>query len=226
MKTANRLLPRVCLFFGLVLFLTPPAAPRARAHGFPQQQTQDDDDASTVEERPFVDLMLEVDCDRCAKVTFEYPLALREKYNFSTVLSNVLGSPLTDVNLSPSDYDQSELLSARCVLPLRRYQFVETGNIDLQPFKDIQKAEPNIPFVVTLLITRQDFLRCDPEPEHLFRTSKSTTCLYSLNNARNSPAILRPEFGYSRAQVLRLTGILGSLLFMPIALTFWSPGGP
>jgi Zn-dependent protease with chaperone function len=221
METANRLLPRLCVFFGLVLFPMLLAAPRARAHAFPQQQTRDDDDASSVDERPFVDLMLEVDCDRCAKVTFEYPLALREKYNFRTVLSNVLGCPLTDVNLSPSDYDQSDVLSARCILPLRRSQFVETGNIDLQPFKDIQKAEPNIPFVVTLLITRQDFLRCNPEPEHLFRSSKSATCLYTLNNARNSPATLRPEFGYSRAQVLRLTGILGSLLLTPIALTFW-----
>ena len=121
----------------------------------------------------------------------------------------------------PSDFDQSELLSARCILPLHRSRLVETGNIDLQPLKDIQKAEPNIPFAVTLWITRQDFLRCNPEPEHLLRTSESATCLYSLEQRRNSPATLRPEFGYGRAQVLRLTGILGSLLFIPIALTFW-----
>jgi Zn-dependent protease with chaperone function len=220
MNPTHRHLLRIWFVLGLMLFPGPLGAPHARADAFPAPQTQDDD-ASGTHEKPFVDLMLEVECNHCTRVFFGYPSVLRQKYNFKQVLSRVLGCPLEDVNLSPSANDQSETLSARCTLPLRRSQLVETGNIDLQPFKEIQKVEPNIPFAITLFITREDFLRCDPEPDHLLRTSKNATCSYSLNAAGASPASLRPEFGYDGAQVLRLSGILGFLLCVPIGLTFW-----
>ncbi len=221
MKSANYRLLRFCLNWGLMLPLMTIAANGSRAQSSGTSHARTDYEASATDETPAANLTVELDDDGSAEITFDFESNLEQKYDFPALLSRTLDCPLEDISFSRDKQSETTSLSARCELPLSRRSFRHIGRIDLQPLRKIQNAEPDVAFFLLVSVPKHDVARCDPVPEQWARNPVGTTCLYVLKDSAQTNSTLHFEFGYSRTRAIRLSGILGILLLLPIALIFW-----
>jgi Zn-dependent protease with chaperone function len=217
---ARHFLPyRLCL---VVIILSEFAATNPiRAQTSPASTAQIESRSDNPEETPLPSLSIDLESHHPAKVIFDFDSDLEKGFNLPSVLSTALGCQLQEMNLSREDEDQSTSLSAQCDIPVRQSLLTHTGTIDLHSISDIQKAKPSFTIFLTLSVPKSDTVHCDPLPQKLLQDSDKTTCLYSFEDPTHTPAALRFEFGYRRSHVVRLMGVLGFLLLIPITLTFW-----
>lgn len=218
MKLANYRLLRLCFGCGLILPFMTTAANGSRAQSSSRVRTQTD---LTHETRP-INLSVDLDDDGSSRIMFEFESDLEQEYNFPSLLSKALGCPLEDIDLSRDEQSEMTSLDAQCDLPLNRRSFRHIGQIDLQALRNSLNDRPNIAFFLFVSVPKHDVLHCDPVSEQMVENPIRTTCTYFLsNNPAQTTATLHFAFGYRRTLAVRLGGVLGLLLFLPIALTFW-----
>jgi len=223
MKIATSRASRHCLRSTLLLLLLLPlAALPSLAQSSPASQSSEEDDSPDQNEPPSLFLSIDMNTDSPPEIMFVFDSTLSQKFSFHNALSSALRCPLENISFSRDEQQGATYLHARCDIPLHRSLFTHSGTINLQPLLDIQRSLPNTPLGLSLSAPRQDVIRCDPEPDHHFSLNPANiSCFYSFSSSANAPAALHFDFGYSRARAARLFGILGFLLLLPIAFTFW-----
>jgi Zn-dependent protease with chaperone function len=221
MKSANCLLLRLCVIWGLLLTLAGVVAKCTWAQSPSGSNGHTDYDPTDTDETTAVNLTVDVDDDGFAEIMFDFESNLKQKYNFPSLLSRALGCSLEDINLSRDEQRQTTSLDARCNLPLNHKSFRHIGRMDLQPVRNFLNAEPNAAFFLFVSVPKHGVVRCDPEPKQLLANAVNNNCMYVLTAPSQTASPLYFEFGYSGTRVIRLSVVLGLVLLLPVALTFW-----
>jgi Zn-dependent protease with chaperone function len=168
---------------------------------------------------PSIDLGIRIENDGTAVVHAEFDTALEQKYNFAKMLSATFDCPLPSEALSRDEDDGSTFLSASCKPPITRSFLAHSGTIDLRTIKDIQSNDPTILITVNVLAEQGTFAKCDPAPDNT--STRLPRCAYLFDSPSQTPNVIRYQFGYHLTRALLIVGVLGFLLLLPIALTFW-----
>lgn len=209
------------LYLVLVLLLVMWGAVSTLAQAPPSSSPPPESDSDDSSKGPSVFLFLDVERDGPADVTFIFDSRLSSRYNFVHVLSNVLSCPLEDWKYSREDGYENTTLQGQCYLPLQRTFFTRTGEIDLQPLKDLLRTGEGDDLTVNLSIPRSELLDCDPAPLGEPQTTAKSACPYFFEDASALPRTLHFRFGYDSGRTVWRGCALGFLLLIPIALTFW-----
>jgi Zn-dependent protease with chaperone function len=217
MKRATALFLRFCYSLCLLLFWLCVTRP-----SFAQSATSDDQtkaDESDSYQAPTLVLGLQIQGDGTAAVHLEFDTALKPKYNFPQILSTGFNCPLPSETLSQDEDNASTSVDASCELPVTRSFLTRSGTVDLRSIKAIQSDDPKTSLVVSLSGPDVNFIRCDPNSSRM--SVHAPTCVLFSDSSADTPDAIHYEFGYSRRDALGITGTLGFLLLIPIALTFW-----
>jgi Zn-dependent protease with chaperone function len=133
-------------------------------------------------------------------------------------LSQVLGCPPAQVSFSV--YPEGEMSGAelRCEDPLIRRVARFYGEINPEPIRKILKGAGVETLTVDIWIPHYGSEHCEPEPKKGGEFPSDRVCSYALESESGA---IRYSFGYDAPLLLRITGILGFLLLLPIVLTLW-----
>lgn len=205
----------------LVLFLILMGAVSTLAQAPPSSNPTPESDRDDSSESPSVFLLLYVNSDGPADITLGFDSRVASTHNFVPVLSAALGCPLERWRYSHEEGYESTILYGQCHLPLKRTFFNRTGEIDLQPFKDLLKSEEDVVFSVNFSMPRYELFRCDPAPTGMPQPAANSTCFYTFEDASAAPHTLYFRFGYDSGRTFWRGCALSFLLLIPIALTFW-----
>lgn len=217
----RRLLP-LGPYLGLMLLLIPVTAGSAGAQMSPSPNAPEQSAGGGTENKMrSLDLTLEMDDEGSTAVALNTATPVENTYISPDLISASLGCKLEDLDVSRDEDLGTSTLEAKCDFPLHRSFLTRSGTIDLRPIKGIQSTEPSAAFVLVLSVPGKGSVRCEPAPERLDQDQDQAACLYLPRNSAETPASVSFQFGYSRAYAIRLVGILGSLLLLPIAFTFW-----
>jgi Zn-dependent protease with chaperone function len=179
------------------------------------------DTGAAAREPRTVELSLDLYSDRTADVMLEIDSSLKRKYNFPQVLSSALDCQLRAIDLTRDNERSTSILNAECAIPFDRSRFARAGSINLRPINTILNFESKRDFILMISVPQHDFVRCDPVPTEFHQAANSARCMYFFSSSGRVPESIYFQSGYSRGHVLRMTGILGFLLLLPVAATFW-----
>lgn len=191
-----------------------PAFAQARSsHAYPEDEPDCDDPqvghlTIDADERGFNEVALQVCFDARREVE------LRQK------LPVALGCPPNTSAFSLYKFGKIDALEVDCEIPLPRKGLQHFGQIELVPIQDALKDAEVTGLTLNLWVPLFGTAHCDPErPQSFF--PKGRECSYVLNGTPDDPSVVRFSFGYDDALVARIISILGLLLAIPIAITFW-----
>jgi Zn-dependent protease with chaperone function len=201
------------------LFLAPFATPLVLAQN-PTPGTQANDEDSVDDQVPSVMASAYINNDSGVWLSVGFDSGLEPKYDFPEIFSEVYGCNLRDADVSHNSQSRFTLLSTFCKAPIQHSFLTRSGAFNLQPIRSIQSADPSVTFSFDLSFPEGTFARCLPAGEPS-EDSGEVACQYSFASLATTPTAIHYEFGYQRAYALRLVAILGFLLLVPVALTFW-----
>lgn len=201
------------------LFLAPFAIPLVLAQN-PTPGTQANDEDSVDDQVPSVMASAYINNDSGVWLSVGFDSGLEPKYDFPEIFSEVYGCNLRDADVSHNSQSRFTLLSTFCKAPIQHSFLTRSGAFNLQPIRSIQSADPSVTFSFDLSFPEGTFARCLPAGEPS-EDSGEVACQYSFDSLATTPTAIHYEFGYQRAYALRLVAILGFLLLVPVALTFW-----
>ena len=208
---------RVCLV--VFLSLAPSAAPLMLAQS-PTPGTQANADDNSDDKPPSVMASAYINNDSGLWLYVGFDSSLEQKYDFLKIFSEVYGCEIRATDLSHNIERHFTSISAFCKAAIQHSFLTRSGAFNLQPIQSIQNADPNVTFSFDLSFPDGTFARCLPAGE-LSEDSNEPACEYSFDSVAAASTAIHYEFGYQRAYAFRLAAILGFLLLIPVALTFW-----
>jgi Zn-dependent protease with chaperone function len=174
-----------------------------------------------VQKMPVVALSFELYDDHTADIILEFESSLESKFNFPQLLSTALSCQLRGVELTRDPDRNKTVLNAECDIPIRMSHFAQTGSLDLSRLVAILNVEPKPDFVLNISLPSPDFVRCDPTPMEFHPSANTANCSYFLESTDRLPEAIHFQYGYSFSYFARVTSLLGFLLLLPVAATFW-----
>jgi Zn-dependent protease with chaperone function len=213
------LLTYLRVFLVVFLFVAPFAVPKVLAQDS-TAGTQANDEDSADDKAPSVMASAYINDNRGLWLYVGFDSGLEHKYDFPKIFSEVYGCQLRDADVSHNSQSQFTSINTFCKAPIQHSFLTRSGTFNLQPIRSIQNADPDFTFSFDLSFSDGTFARCLPAGEPS-EDSDEVACEYFFNSTATTPAAIHYEFGYQRAYALRLVAILGFLLLVPVALTFW-----
>ena len=113
-------------------------------------------------------------------------------------------------------------LEADCEFPLTRDGLRYSGTFDLSAIpKILRSSGEGGSLELTVLLPDHESAGCEPKPQNIDRMREILNCTYSFASTETDLSEVRFSFGYRTAEIVRIVGILGFLLVVPIAATLW-----
>ena len=208
---------RICLV--VFLSLAPFATPLMLAQN-PTPGTQANDEDSADDKVPSVIASAYINNDSGVWLDVGFDSGLEHKYDFPKIFSEVYGCNFRDADVSHNSQSRFTSINTFCEAPIQHSFLTRSGTFNLQPIRSIQSADPSVTFSFDLWFPHGTFARCLPAGEPS-QDSDEVACQHSFDSLATTPTAIHYEFGYQRVYALRLIAILGFLLLVPVALTFW-----
>ena len=210
--------------FALVLMLARGASMPAYAQAADQNQSDDADDSDD-----------QSSCDQPQAATY---VAHADKAGFAIVFFSICVDPARESEVRneikralscPNGPDISSFhseglvgLEATCEFPLTRDGLRFSGAFDIPTVQRIlRRPGEEHSLEMTFLLPDYGNAGCEPKTENSYRRRGILGCTYSFPSTQTDRPEIRFSFGYRKVEILRVAGILGFLLVLPIAATLW-----
>jgi len=161
--------------------------------------------------------------DGSANTWLTFDFDVHDLHGLMAAYSSATHCPMSRIGFNPgsSDDESASMMYARCKIPLRRSGFANSVGFDFRPLVQALSGEGVPELDAAISVPNKGFASCEPSPALESPVRNTQVCNYQFNTSAVAAGVVHVSFGYSTAQMLRTSGILGLLLLSPVALTLW-----